>query len=219
MFASIKRLLGGQEAAVGDDEQVLAAWAKAQGHVFKRVNSRGAQGVVVDTGEGWRVEWGPSQRPYIDGMELRFRCDTGMAADVQMILLTRVLAQVLETDVFSRFTNAMQTQIDTSLPEEMRWLAMHPKVSLSAAAPLQRRFALFCNAEPVAQQWLDHETLMQLECAATQWWTDSLMLVMVLNRGMLSLRMPGAGIEPAQLRMVGAFYAHACRRMRAVAAA
>ncbi len=218
MFASFKKLLGGAEAAAGDDVQVLAAWAKAQGHVFKRVNSRSGQGVVVETGEGWRVEWGPSQRPYIDGQELRFRCDTGMASDVQMILLTRVLAQVLETDVFSRFTNAMQTQIDTSLPEEMRWLAMHPKVSLSASGALQRRFALFCNAEAVAHKWLEHELLMHLESAASQWWTDSLMLVLVLNRGMLTLRMPGVGLEPAQLRMVGEFYAQACRQMRRVAA-
>ncbi|MEY4764328.1 MAG: hypothetical protein RI907_1001 [Pseudomonadota bacterium] len=217
MFASIKRLLGNAEPSVRDDEQVLAAWAKAEGHVFKRVTSRSAQGCVVEAAAGWRVELGPSQRPYIDGVELRFRCETGVPNDVQMILLTKVLAQVLETDVFSRFTNAMQTQIDTSLPDEMRWLAMHPRVSLSASTILQRRFALFCNAEAVAQQWLDNDMLMQLEGAASQWWTDSMMLVLVLNRGMLTLRMPGDSVESAQLRLVGRFFDAACRRMKAQA--
>jgi hypothetical protein len=215
MFSSIKRLLGGHDASARDDEQSLAAWAKAEGHVFKRVSGRQGQGCVVEAANGWRVELGPSQRPYIDGAELRFRCDTGMSADVQLIMVTRVLAQVLETDVFSRFTNAMQTQIDNSLPDEMRWLAMHPKVGLNASAILHKRFVLFCNAEQVARRWLDNETLMAIEHAATQWWTDSLMLVLVLNRGILTLRMPGDGVEVAQLRMVGRFFELACQRMKA----
>jgi hypothetical protein len=218
MFSSIKRILGGGDPESGEDEQVLAAWAKAEGHVFKRVNARQAQGCVVESAEGWRVEWGPSQRPYIDGPELRFRCDTGAPGDVQMIMVTRVLAQVLETDVFSRFTNAMQTQIDQTLPDEMRWLAMHQKVSLTASPALHRRFALFCNAEQVAQKWMAGEMMATLESAATQWWTDSLMLVLVLNRGMLTLRMPGVGVEPAQLRMVGRFFALASARMKTLAA-
>jgi hypothetical protein len=218
MFSTIKRLLGGADSSAREDEQALAAWAKAEGHAFKRVSGRQGQGCVVATDKGWRVELGPSQRPYIDGTELRFRCDTGMSADVQMIMLTRVLAQVLETDVFSRFTNAMQTQIDNSLPDEMRWLAMHPKVALNASPILHKRFVLFCNAEKIAQRWLDNETLMGIEHAATQWWTDSLMLVLTLNRGILTLRMPGDGVEVAQLRMVGRFFEMACQRMKAAAA-
>jgi hypothetical protein len=174
--------------------------------------------MVVQTAAGWRLEWGASQRPYFKGHELRFRCESGLAPDVQILWLSRAFAQALESDVFQRFTDANQTRIDSSMPDEMRWLAMHPKVSLSASGALQRRFALFCNAEAVAHKWLEHELLMHLESAASQWWTDSLMLVLVLNRGMLTLRMPGVGLEPAQLRMVGEFYAQACRQMRRVAA-
>ncbi len=217
MLSSLKRLLGSSGPLAGEEDQVLAAWAKAEGHVFKRVTARQAQGCVVETAQGWRVELGPSQRPYIDGLELRFRCDTGVPADVQMIMLTRVLTQVLETDVFSRFTNAMQTQIDQSLPDEMRWLAMHTKVALNASPTLHRRFSLFCNAEALAHKWLDGEMMSTLESAATHWWTDSLMLVLVLNRGMLTLRMPGAGVEPAQLRLVGRFFAAASAHMKSLA--
>ena len=216
MFDSIKRLLGAQPTQ-GDDSQVLQAWAKAEGHTFKRVSGRQAKGCVVETAQGWRLEYGPSQRPYIEGLELRFRGETGVPADVQMIMVSRVLGQVLESDVFSRFTNAMQTQIDTSLPDEMRWLAMHPRVSLSALPAVQRRFAVFCNAQQVAQRWLDQNMLATIEDAGAHWWTDSLMLVLVLNRGMLTMRLSGAELEPVQLKLLGAFFAKAHAAMQAAA--
>ncbi|HEX5357630.1 MAG TPA: hypothetical protein VFW93_15565 [Aquabacterium sp.] len=218
MFASLKRLIGSAPAA-RDEGQVLGAWAKSEGFTFKRVKDKTGGGYVVETKEGWRVEWGGSQRSYISGQELRFRCDTGLPGDVQMVMVSRVLAQLLESEVFSSFTNAMQTQIDNSLPDEMRWLAMHPKVSLNAAAVLAKRFVLLANAEGVAQAWLNPEMVMALEEAATTWWTDSLLLVLTVNRGMLTVRMPGEPLEVGQLHMVGELFARIARRMRDVALA
>ena len=217
MFDALKRLIGSSPgASSGDEGQVLASWAKAEGHAFKRVNAKTGSGYVVETREGWRVEWGGSQRSYIPGKELRFRCDTGLPSDVQMILVSKVQAQILETDVFSRFTNAMQTQIDHSLPDEMRWLAMHPRVSLSDRPALTRRFVLLSNAEAVARRWLDESVLAALEEAAGTWWTDTLMLVLTLNRGMLTLRMPGQTLEPVQLKMVGQLYGVMAQRLLAM---
>lgn len=216
MFDAIKRMIG-SSAASRDEGQALGVWAKSDGHTFKRVKDKSGGGYVVESAGGWRVEWGQSQRPYIDGQELRFRCDTGLPGDVQMIMISRVVAQTLESDVFSRFTNAMQTQIDNTLPDEMRWLAMHPRVSLSAATLLNKRFVLFCNAESVAQAWLNGPMVQALDAAASSWWTDSLLLVLTLNRGMLTLRMPGHPIEPAQLQMVGKLFDQIAVRMRQVA--
>ncbi|MBI5926682.1 MAG: hypothetical protein HY836_13915 [Aquabacterium sp.] len=218
MFASLKRLIGSAPAA-RDEGQILAAWAKSEGYKFKRVKDKTGGGYVVETDQGWRVEWGGSQRSYIAGQELRFRCDTGLPGDVQMVMLSRVLAQLLETEVFSSFTNAMQTQIDNSLPDEMRWLAMHPKVSLNATAVLAKRYVLLANAEAVAQSWLDAGMLQALEAAATTWWTDGLLLVLTVNRGMLTLRMPGQPLEVGQLHMVGQLFAKAASRLREVALA
>jgi hypothetical protein len=216
MFESIKRLLGSAPAA-GDEGDVLAAWAKAEGHTFKRVKDKTGGGYVVDTAYGWRVELGTSQRPYIVGKELRFRADTGMPGDVQLIMITKVLAQTLESDVFSRFTNAMQTQIDNTLPDEMRWLAMHPRVSLSASQILAKRFALFCNADAVATACLNEQLVRALEAAASNWWADNLMLVLTLNRGMLTARMPGQSLASAQLKMVGELFGTVASRLREVA--
>lgn len=217
MFESIKRMLGSPSAG-RDDGQALAAWAKAEGYTFKHVKHKTGVGYVVESGRGWRVELGPSQRSYIHGQELRFRADTGLHGDVQLIMLTKVLAQTLETEVFSRFTHAMQTQIDNTMPDEMRWLAMHPRVSLSASSQvLSKRFALFCNAETVAQLWLDQATQLLLEGAASSWWTDSLLMVLTVNRGILTIRMPGQNVEQAQLKMVGDLFGKLMTRLRVVA--
>ncbi len=217
MFAALKRLIGATRAP-GREADTLAAWARSEGHQFKRVkDGRGGGGFVAEAAAGWRVEWGASQRPYISGHELRFRCDIGLSTDVQMMLLSKALAQTLETDVFSRYTNAMQTQVDHTLPEEMRWLAMHQRVSLAASPVLARRFALFSNAEDVALAWLDETLLAQLDEAATTWWSDALLLVLTANRGMLTLRMSGEGLEDGQLRLVAPLFELAVQRGRAVA--
>lgn len=217
MFASIKRMLGVKALATRDEGQVLAAWAKAEGYTFKRVKHKTGGGYVVETGRGWRVELGPSQRPYVVGKELRFRADTGLSPDVQLIMVTKVLQQVLESDVFSRFTNAMQTQIDNTMPDEMRWLAMHQRVSLSAAPVLSKRFVVFCNADAVAHMWMDASTVQALEQAATTWWTDGLMFVLTANRGILTIRMAGDTVTQPQLKMVGELFSKLMARMREVA--
>lgn len=214
MFASIKQLFG-SAAAARDDSHILAAWAKSEGHTFKQVKGK-AGGHVVESGKGWRVELGASQRPYVIGKELRFRADTGLAGDVQMVMVTKALAQTLETDVFSRYTNAMQTQIDNTLPDEMRWLAMHPRVALTSSTLLNRRFALFSNSETVSQAWLNDGMVQAIEQAATVWWTDTLMLVLTVNRGILTVRMAGQPLEPAQLSLVGDLFVQMASRLRDV---
>lgn len=217
MLSALKRLMGASTAGAAPEAQVLGQWAKAEGHAFKRVKDRQRGGHVVETAAGWRVEWGGSQRSYIPGQELRFRCDVGAPADAQLIMLSRVLAQTLEADVFSRYTHAMQTQIDNTLPEEMRWLAMHAKVSLAQSPALARRYTLLTNADELARRWLTDGLLQALESAATSWWTDTLVLVVTLNRGILTLRMSGQGLEPAQLRLVGQLFGLMAEHMRLAA--
>jgi hypothetical protein len=214
MFDALKRMIGGSAAGNGDTDQVLTAWAKAEGHAFKHVKNKTGGGYVVEATEGWRVEWGESQRPYIIGKELRFRCDTGMSADVQMVMVSKTLAQALESDVFSRFTNAMQTQIDHTLPDEMRWLAMHQRVSLNASPSLARRFMLLSNADAVATEWLNDRVFSALDDAASVWWTDTLVLVLTLNRGILTMRMAGQPLEPSRPKLVGQLFACLALRLR-----
>ncbi|MDE2077782.1 MAG: hypothetical protein KGI91_12025 [Burkholderiales bacterium] len=216
MFSAIKRLIGSGSKVV-DQGGVLAAWAKAEGHAFKHVSGR-SPGYVVETKRGWRAEWGASQRKlYIPGQELRFRSESTMPHDVQLVMLTRALAHTLETDVFSRYTNDMQTQIDTSLPDEMRWLAMHPQVDTPQSPKLGKRFVILSNAVEVSQLWLDETLIHAFEQAAEAWWTDTLMLVLTVNRGMLTMRMAGDLIDPMLLEQVADLFDLASRRLREAA--
>lgn len=217
MFESIKRLIA-TGPRKGDEGLVLSTWAKAEGYAYKTVRDKDGGGHVVQSpDEDWRVEWGSSQRSYIKGKELRFRSETKLSPDVQILLISRVLAHKLETEVFSSFTNAMQTQVDNTLPDEMRWLPMHPRVSLSDPPVLSKRFVVLSNAEAVARQWLDDHLLGVLEDAASTWWTDALTMVVTVNRGRLTIRMPGQPLEVAQLKAVGALCSQATRSLRAAA--
>jgi hypothetical protein len=65
---------------------------------------------------------------------------------------------------------------------------------------------------------LDESVLQAIEEAAANWWTDTLVVVVTVNRGMLTLRMPGDGLQPLQLKLVGELYRALAARLRAVAA-
>jgi len=216
MFDTIKRWMGSAPDAGGADPKVLTTWARGAGHAVKTV-SGSTPGLVIESPTGWRLEWGPTQRPYYVGHELRFRCDCGVPGDVQMLWISKAMAHNLETDVFQRFTDAMQTRVDNTLPDEMRWLAMHPKVLLTDRPLLARRFLLLSNAEALTLQWLDADLLDALEAAATTWWTDNLAMVMTVNRGLLTIRMSGEAVEPRQLDVVSALFEHAAGRLTDVA--
>ena len=44
----------------------------------------------------WRLEWGPSQRPYIQGQELRIRAELGLSSELQLVLMNRALQEAME---------------------------------------------------------------------------------------------------------------------------
>jgi hypothetical protein len=137
---------------------------------------------------------------------------------VQMLLITRTLAHILESDVFDSFTDAMQTRIDNTLPDEMRWLAMHTKVNIPVPSLLARRFLLISNADAFASQWLQSGMAESLEEAAAAWWTDPMPMLMTLNRGILTIRMDGNDVSMSQLRTVSELFVLAGRKLSAMRA-
>jgi hypothetical protein len=137
MLESFKRLF----AKPGNDRDYtpISEWAQRRGYGFKRV--RDEDGFVIDgafDNRPWRIEWGPPQREYIEGHELRLRMELDLPSDMQMLLLSRPLMDALERATFEEFTDDVQTQIGTKTPEEMRWLVMFPKVNLSTLKSLLR---------------------------------------------------------------------------------
>lgn len=182
---------GGRRAAESDEAADVREWAGAQGHRF--APGRGGDGFVIEPrgGAAWRVEWGPSQRDYIEGGELRVRAEIGAAGDLQMLLVTRSLAARLEAQVFDRFTEGNQTRIDDRTPEEMRWLVLYPQVPLSVLGALHDRFAALANRPAAAPMWLEGALARRLEACA-EWLDAATPLALIVQRGRFVLRMAHA---------------------------
>jgi len=221
MLEGLKRWISGHP----DETQarVLAQWARDHGQVFKTV--RDERGGVVEcrspaaagtAAREWRMEWGRPQRRYIPDLELRLREELGLSPDVQILLIGRALADRMEHDVFERYTEAMQTQVDTSMPEEMRWLAMFPKLVLPAHKALRPHVQLLCATPGLAEAWVNGPLGQALEAAYAPGGVlsgDPPFLMQVL-RGRLYLRLSATELSPVLLDGVDALFGLAVRRAR-----
>ena len=196
MFEAIKRWMSAEPR--GPDWAGVAAWAKEHHHGFKRV--RDNEGFVIDGAFGdnsWRLEWGPPQRAYITTQELRIRMELRLPSELQMLLLSRPLMEMLEGETFERYTESTQTHIDLSTPEEMRWLAMFPKSTQSLPKGIRTQFAAVSSSPQTAIAWVDAAVTAQLEHAAQTWLSDAPPFLLMTLRGRLYLRLQLDAPDPA----------------------
>jgi hypothetical protein len=195
-----RRWFGGAPDAAGDGVAPARAWAEAEGHRF--APARGSEGFVIESSAGgaaWRAEWGPSQRDYIDGMELRVRAEIGDAGDLQMLVIARALVAPLENEVYEQFTEGNQTRMDSRTPEELRWLVLYPPMPRSALGALRERFAVLANRPAAAPMWIEGALAKALE-EASSWLEAATPFVMVVQRGRFVLRMALPRPTPAELK-------------------
>lgn len=154
MLDAVRRWLGWGQSLPAWDE--LSAWARAGRWTLKR--TLGHEGWVMDgdAHPGWRVEWGPAQRRFMGTHELRVRVEVpGMPETMQALVLDRPLLARLDQAVYEQFTDNVQTRLDDETPEEMRWLAMHAKLSPNQVGPRARdRYGALCNDPDWMAAWL-----------------------------------------------------------------
>ncbi len=215
MLDGIKRWLSGSPDAGTAGYEGIVAWAKSHQSTFRGVQD---DGFVIDGRLGstaWRMEWGPSQRPYIAGHELRLRADTGVESELQLLVLSRALQEQLEKSIFEQYVEDVQTRIDNQTPPEMRWLVMFPKLQGTEMGALREQFVAVGNGKPWLQAWLKGGLSQALAVRATQ---SSAPLVLMIGRGRLMLRT--ALEEPAvpELQRVLTLFESALREARRVAA-
>ena len=185
MLEGLKRWFAGTPVrAQGWD--ALAPWAESRRYVFRGVRER--DGFVIDGRLGalpWRLEWGPSQRSYVQGSELRLRAEVGVQSDLQLLVLNRTLQEQMENAVFDLYVEGVQTRIDNQTPPEMRWLVMFPKLSGAEMGTLRERFVALSSIKPWLTQWLDGP--LRAALASTRL-PQNAPLVLMISRGRLTLR-------------------------------
>ena len=204
----------------------LAAWAKQKNWDLKRLREDGfvIEGALeeINGQPSWRMEWGQSQRSYFSGPEIRARVELQMPDDLQMMVLDRPLMQRLEKAAYEQFTDTTQTFVDSSTPEEMRWLSMYPKV-LTTDKSLREQLAVVASEPSVAASWLEGPLSGELSLAANDWIRGESAFVLMTLRGRLHLRMGCAEPVPALvekiLRLFFASALHADRVAKASGAA
>jgi hypothetical protein len=152
---------------LGPDFSEVSAWAKRRGHQFKR--ERDGNGFVIDgkiEDLPWRLEWGPPQRPYITGKELRVRMELGLPPDLQMLIVSKSLMEMLEKQAFEQFTQSNQTEMGDATPEETRWLVMFPKIAMNGSKTLRSTFAGVSSLPNEGPAWIEGPLAHALERAA-----------------------------------------------------
>jgi len=103
----------------------------------------------------WRIEWGPAQRSFMSSHEFRLRMELPALPDVQALLLDRPLLARLDREVYQQFTDTVQTRLDEEAPEEMRWLAMHAKLTPNELGEtLRDRYGALSDDPPWLMHWL-----------------------------------------------------------------
>lgn len=201
MFSALKRWWARGPGRTGNARfDAVVAWAERSGFRFRQAPD-GTRFVVeaASGGQMLRMEWGPSQRSYIELSELRIRMDLNLPGSLQMLVLTLPLMERLESETFERYTQDAQTVIDMSTPEEMRWLAMFPKIDLSFDKLLRSRFCVLGAHPEWALAWINGPLGARLGRATQDLLNPDVPFVLMAMRGKIYLRMQVADPSPEAL--------------------
>jgi hypothetical protein len=215
MLKTLQRWLGPQRAArptaLSNAWQDVAEWADQKRYIFKR--TREGNGFVVDgnfNDQPWRLEWGPSQRAYIQGYELRFRMELQLPSALQMLVLNRPLLESLERESFERYTEVNQTQVDVSTSEEMRWVAMFAPSDLVGQRALRPHFAALSSPPSHVEAWLKGDLAAALLLVAASVLPKETPMVLMTLRGRAYMRMALPEPKAATLDAMSKVFASAC---------
>jgi hypothetical protein len=197
MLDGLKRLFSGGPNTPAEDWGEIKPWADSKQYTLRAVPG---EGFVIDGRLGatpWRLEWGPSQRPYIQGQELRVRAELGLSPELQVVVMNRALQEKMERDVFDQYVEGVQTRIDNQTPPEMRWLVMFPKLSGSEMGELREAYVALASLKGWLLTWLQGALTQSLASTRVDPATP---VVLMIGRGRLMLRtaLPDAEVAPLQ---------------------
>jgi hypothetical protein len=198
----------------------MADWAQGRGAKFRQ--TRDARGFQIEQPKGvlgvMRIEWAPSQRSYIEGHELRMRCEMGLHPDLQMLVLSRMLMERLEKAVFEAYTDTLKTRVDTDTPEEMRWLVMFAKLKNYPHKLVKERFGALAINQEVASAWLEGKLSDVLIQAGQELLPEPRPFVLMALRGNVYLRVAMDEAQLPEIQSLVKLLEIACREAQRVSA-
>jgi hypothetical protein len=193
-------------------------WAEGRNGSFRL--TRDGLGFMIDQPKAQpgalRIEWGAPQRSYMDGTELRMRCELRLHGDLQMMVLCRELMDRLEGSVFEAYTDTLKTRIDTDTPEEMRWLVMFPKVTQITSKLVRQRFGALGINKDLAGAWLEGELSELLAQASQDLVPEGQAFVLMTMRGNVYLRTTMAEPDLPKIQAMLKLLECACREAQRV---
>ena len=222
MFDRIKRAFGkGAKDPQGPESQIqsmlshgpVSEWAATQGFAFSVDNTGQEIGIEGRVGgKPWRMQLGRATRNYILGEELRARAELNVKDDVAVLVMNRPLKEALEKKAYSIYTDQMQTSIDASLPEEMRWLAMFEEVAWEGPSEeFWNRFAVLTDRRENAVKWVEPELArLVLEWPAPAPSAEVPFMILLL-RGKGYLRMEYSPADLSTLRHASRIFTTCCQ--------
>lgn len=219
MLESFHRLWRGK-ATQEPDTRLFEAWGRRRGDTVKQArDGKGAVSQYLFDRRAARMEWGPSQRDYMGARELRVRIELGLPHELEMMVISRWLADQLEHQAYERLVQGQQTEVDVSMPEEARWLAMFPRVPIASAyAPLVAAYTVLGSSTGYTRRWVEGELATRLARALSHWLAADAPLVMMVARGHLHLRTSALNLDDTVLEGVRLLAdCAATRALRAVA--
>lgn len=220
MFERIKKAFS-RESGHEDSEtrapashmgDAVSEWAATRGFGFSAESAGGTlrlEGRIH--GKRWRMELGRPTRNFIRGEELRGRAELGIDEDAAVLVLNRSLKEALEKKAYSMYTDSLQTQADTNLPEEMRWLSMYEEVGWdSLPQDFWRRYAVLADRRENALAWIDAPlAAMMLEWPEPSP-SDETPFMLMLLRGKGYLRMEYQPADMPTLQHAAQIFTSAC---------
>ena len=216
MFEKIKRAFG-KEAKPEAAPSVMPAgpvseWAATRGFGFAVED--GGQNIALEgkvEGRPWRLVLGKPTRNYIFGEEVRGRAELGIDENVAVLVMNRPLKEALEKRAYEMYTNDLQTSVDTSMPEEMRWLAMFDEVGWeSLPEAFWSRLAILSDNREYALAWIDGplaELMIDWPSPAP---SAEVPFIVLLMNGKAYLRMEYTPAELGTLQHAAHIFTSAC---------
>jgi hypothetical protein len=218
MMESIKRWIAGESSS--DAAAVLVRWAREQNWKVARMDEGAtclAEG--LRDGSNVRIEWGPAQRSYLGPVELRLRSTLEAPPSLQMLVLSTRLAEQLELQAYQRLTDDARTELDVTVPEEMRWLTMLPRIPLGhLSLGVRACITALASHSSVGAKWLDTELASQLAAAPEIEQEGPAKLSLILHRGRLTLRLAASRLDADTLRWANQTHALALQKAIEVSA-